>query len=370
MAEEEASNVVFEIALENYFKLKNDYEAKSRKLVEEYKKQAAELGVSISSATEKTIIPRCINCGRQVGTIFTLRNRTYIAKCGDYKSPCSLDIRIQRGLFNNAVKLREELLDDLREIEEKVIRLKMDLLFQYISEDSMVTEFDSLRKEHKQFADTIAQIDSEIIDREEGKMRAINTDERELVKLVEDIQAKMREYVGTNSQALLKEILSLYEDEVLPTVNRIRDNRYDNMRIEPVLHSGEILSSGFREADKIPDFEVVLVRAQDTLETNEMEIQEPVVSAYAVDKGKSVRKQTATRRQQRKPREVATPSSAQPQAQAQPQAPTEVGVEVEPANETEAKESAQATEPQEKTIEQELEDLERELDMMESPSEP
>jgi len=366
MAEEEASNVVFEIALENYFKLKNDYEAKARKLVEEYKTRATELGVSISSATQKTIIPRCINCGRQVGTIFTLRNRTYIAKCGDYKSPCSLDIRIQRGTFNNAVKLREELMDDLREIEEKVIRLKMDLLFQYINEDSMVTEFDTLRKEHKQFADTIAQIESEIIDREEGKMRTINTDERELVKLIDEVQAKMREYIGTNSQALLKEILSLYEDEVLPTVNRIRDNRYDNMRVEPVIHTGEILSSGFREADKVPDFEVVLVRAQDTLETNEMEIQEPVVNAYAVDKGKSVRKQTATRRQPRKPREVATPSSAQAQAQAT----TEVGVEVEPANETEATEPAQATEPQEKTIEQELEDLERELDTMESPSEP
>ena len=364
MAEEEASNVVFEIALENYFKLKNDYESKSRKLVEEYKKRATELGVSISSATQKTIIPRCINCGRQVGTIFTLRNRTYIAKCGDYKSPCSLDIRIQRGLFNNAVKLREELIDDLREIEEKVIRLKMDLLFQYINEDSMVTEFDTLRKEHKQFADTIAQIDSEIIDREEGKMRAINTDERELVKMIEEIQAKMREYIGTNSQALLKEILSLYEDEVLPTVNRIRDNRYDNMRVEPVVHSGEILSSGFREEDKVPDFEAILIRAQDTLETNEMEIQEPIVNAYAVDKGKrrSVRKQTATPRQPRKPREVATPSSAQ--------AITEVGVEVEPADEIEATEPAQATEPQEKTIEQELEELERELDAMESPSEP
>jgi hypothetical protein len=300
--EDGASSVAFEIALEEYFKLKNKYEASVRKQAADYKKKAAELGLSptpqqINSAVKT--LSRCVNCSRPVGTIFSLRDRTYIAKCGDYRSPCSLDIRIKRIEAENAESIREQLMSDIREMEEKVIQLKMDLLFQYITEDTMVSKFYELRKEHQQFSDVVGQLTEQLNERRAEKGRIIETEERELVKLVEEIQAKMREYGGTNNLALLKEILSLYEDELMPTLRRIRETKYDTMRIEQLDRSGEVMASGFREQDKAHDIELVLVRADNTLEANEIISEEPEVLAYTVDKKRRATKRTTTPRQKK-----------------------------------------------------------------------
>lgn len=295
------ATVAFEIALEEYFKLKGKYEASLRKQMDEYRRKSIEVGIQLTNKqlynTVKTQI-RCISCNRAVGTIFMMKDRTYIAKCGDPAAPCSLDIRIKRMEAGNADTIREQLLADIREIEEKVIQLKMDLLFQYITEDAMISQFYEMRKEHQQFSDVAGQLTAQLIERDTDKETALVKSEKEFLELIETVQARMSEYLATNNTALLKEIISLYTEELMPLADEIRSTKYDHVRVELLDRSGEVMSSGFREQDKKKEIELVLVRATNTLELNEIVSDEASVLAFKTER--KARKPRATG--QRKPR--------------------------------------------------------------------
>ena len=43
---------------------------------------------------------RCVNCNKNVGTIFDSKDRILIAKCGDKSNPCDLDIQIKVGRYD------------------------------------------------------------------------------------------------------------------------------------------------------------------------------------------------------------------------------------------------------------------------------
>ena len=42
---------------------------------------------------------KCIGCKRNVGTIFSNKNNTYSAVCGDKEDACPLDISLKRGIY-------------------------------------------------------------------------------------------------------------------------------------------------------------------------------------------------------------------------------------------------------------------------------
>jgi hypothetical protein len=100
MVEETQTLTVIE-AINEFYRLKDKYESGYNK------KYVLPIVKSKRSNNAKRVDfsrlpkPECINCKRNVGTIFTIKNdtkedvRNFVAKCGDIPDPCPLDIQIK-----------------------------------------------------------------------------------------------------------------------------------------------------------------------------------------------------------------------------------------------------------------------------------
>ena len=87
-------------AIDEFYRLKDKYETSY------YEKYVKSIVMSSQTKKQKRVafsrLPKseCINCKRNVGTIFTVNYykpefaRKFIAKCGDFQDPCPLDIQI------------------------------------------------------------------------------------------------------------------------------------------------------------------------------------------------------------------------------------------------------------------------------------
>jgi len=101
-------NINYVEAIHEYFRLKAQYETSVYKL----KKTAYQ---SVKSKKEgkkraQAVKPKCINCKRPVGTIFSTKDERCIAVCGDSVQPCKLNIELYKGTWESNQSLIYDLL--------------------------------------------------------------------------------------------------------------------------------------------------------------------------------------------------------------------------------------------------------------------
>jgi hypothetical protein len=196
----------------------------------------------LKSKYEETLLPRkrsqgrknakgdCIGCKRLVNTIFTVNADGHFAICGDRNNPCSLNIKLKRG---NTVMIETEL--NLMKAEndlakERIIKLKLDTLFDYIPESKSAALFKS---ELELFNDTnllysAAQKRHDELYNNPHK-RTLLTQKFEAVH---DIQRRMQgtldEYVKQNQdKRLLKAALDIYKDELMHEMSNLGRLKYE-----------------------------------------------------------------------------------------------------------------------------------------------
>lgn len=142
--------------LENYYFLKNVYSEniktqKNRAFIDLDKNDNRNW--SLKKSLLKGTKPKCVNCKRNVGTIFSNtynlenKSRVLIAKCGDVEAPCDLNIEL---LLNPVYLLDEQLRLDKKELssnQDKIIRTKNDLLFGYLPEEEALNFFETITNE-------------------------------------------------------------------------------------------------------------------------------------------------------------------------------------------------------------------------------
>ena len=219
-------------SLNNYFKLKNNYESKmrsdKRKIMEksENKRKGKKLLLSYK--------PQCINCKRPVGTIFSKIINKYMVFCGDTTQPCSLNIEIYPGEKNNLeywISLFKEEVDGLK---ETIIRQKLDTLFNYVTEDKSVELFKKELEAYNQ--DSV--ILKEYIDMNDElfhnnhKKKLIEEKNEKIFRVIENIRNLLNEYKNTQNRELLKTAVQLQVDELLPETRIIRMMKNEIMEIQ------------------------------------------------------------------------------------------------------------------------------------------
>lgn len=112
-------------SLEEYFNIKQKYE-----------KQLFNSLVKSKQKKKKMVeLPKCYGCKRNVGMVFSGKNKKYTAYCGDSTKPCDWKIVLHRGDNYVLRDLTEELDKILEETKENIIRQKMDTLFNLITEE-------------------------------------------------------------------------------------------------------------------------------------------------------------------------------------------------------------------------------------------
>lgn len=224
-------------ALNTYYKLKNEYQSnldKDKKKIIKMK----DLSLKEKRIEFSKLKPKCINCKRPVGTIFTTlhedENRTLIAKCGDKTNPCPLNIAINLGYI---VNLHDQLQSDeehISEIKKQIIIDKNDLLFGYMSSREAVAKFDAIKDS---FSSEITnyeyslQLFMNIVDNKE-KNEELKKEQLELQIMIDNVKKMISDFDKTRNVDFIKDAVEIYVKNMSPMLEEFSKKKYAYSAIE------------------------------------------------------------------------------------------------------------------------------------------
>lgn len=218
-------------SLDQYYSYKDKYESNLKK------DKAQIIKLEGLSWREKRIEfmkikPKCINCRRPVGSIFSTKvqedGRHLIALCGDRKSPCPFNININLGLVQN---IQDNLRNDetsLNDYKRDVIVDKNDLLFGYITAEEAVVKFDKLKDQVTEFTkvyEFTLQTYLNIVDNPIKKAE-LEKLQMEFYNNLDNFNTMIKQYNTTQNTQLIVDAIDLYKNTMEPRANEIMNKKY------------------------------------------------------------------------------------------------------------------------------------------------
>jgi len=218
--------------LNKYYELKTLYEDDQKKINKDILKED-------SSWKEKKIKfqetkPKCINCGREVGSIFNKTNgddlftKKLSVKCGSVYDPCDLDIRIEfsgSALIPNIIKYYQELID---QYNKDIIVSKNNLIFGYNNEDDIIKNFETIKIEFNDIAPILKEyIDlfKNITDNSDKKTK-IDELSLEFYNIISDLKQQVIDYNMNNDPDSIISLIEKYIQQLIPLLKEINELRY------------------------------------------------------------------------------------------------------------------------------------------------
>ena len=220
-------------AINEFYILKDKYETSY------YEKYVKSIVMSSQTKKQKRVafsrLPKneCINCKRNVGTIFTVKYnkseyiRQFIAKCGDFQDPCPLDIQINysaRQTFSHDINFE---LNNVDKLKLEIIKEKNNALF--FNKD-VIKLFEEITAELKDIMELTGQtIETNIL-------RNDNPEKHALIKKTIDEFGKgcimpfkkmIQEFNETNNELILNQAINFYINEMMPKLKDIQELKYE-----------------------------------------------------------------------------------------------------------------------------------------------
>lgn len=228
-----------EEAIDYYYKIKSNYENKIDKLKRSLSLKGLENKLSMSEKRKLYLEykPKCINCNRPVGTIFSCKyngdsdTRILISLCGDRASPCPLNIKINLGTIDSIIdlmKMSEELIKDTK---NDVIRAKNDLLFGLITSENAVQIFDKLKqdiRDNSDFLEINLERYTHLIDNKE-RNEELQNKTKLLNEEIKNIKKNMENYESSDDLQIITDIVNIYANKFYGEnglLKQIRDLKY------------------------------------------------------------------------------------------------------------------------------------------------
>ena len=238
-------------AVHKYFSLKQKYD-KELNLAKhkEFNKYENKKTASKRSASVK---PKCINCRRPVGTIFSCSSSGYSAICGDKNQPCQLNIILSRGYskpIEGFVNLFKESVDD---IKNEIIQQKMDTLFSYISENQSTQLFTKKINLYNEDSKRLANLLTVYNDlyNNQHKTEMIQKKNESIHNIHKKIREMLDEYKNKQHKETLRTAIDTYINDLIPEIDNVRRLKYEINEMEvddegnDVLYQREIGLSNF-----------------------------------------------------------------------------------------------------------------------------
>ena len=227
---------------------------------------------------------KCVSCGQSGGTHFTNEDGVLRAQCGNRSQPCSLRIEIVKGKFMNLEELANQSLMTADILKDQIIKTKLDLLFNYSTEEEALRQFEELRASLDQALDLYGGFRQKYLD------VVRNAERREAVDaLTADFYAAVQEFkdmlnmqnttnMNTNGDALVRDAVALYVRKIKPLSDALMEKKYVYCAVER-----DLGGDGFR-----------LVQKPHTLEQLEFEIDVPSITVEA--RNRQLRERLARKR--------------------------------------------------------------------------
>ena len=197
--------------LDKYFKLEN-----------KYKKNQERARTSTKNKKDK---PKCVNCERNVGTKFFKKDRHYMAICGDETSPCDLQIDIFMGEYTTIAELMEVFKESTDELKVKIIKQKLDALFNYTSEEESVENFKQTLAEYNDDSEIYKGIMDEynLHMNNDVTKQLIAKYDKDIYIVTEKIKVLISEFKETNNKQLLTDATNMQLKELNPLIQKRRE---------------------------------------------------------------------------------------------------------------------------------------------------
>lgn len=224
-------------AINEYYRLKDKYESSY------YEKYVKPIVKSNKSKREKRVeysrLPKkeCINCKRNVGTIFNVSPdnemvRRFTAKCGDLSEPCPLDIQITSSYNEQIDVLVNSGLNIIEELKLRIIKEKNNVMF---FNDKVNSIFDKLIDKLKtETENTGFIIETNILknNNPEKEMLLKKTIDEFGKGLLLPFKQMINEYIETNNELKLNEAVKFYVYEMKSKLKEIQSLKYNVNYIE------------------------------------------------------------------------------------------------------------------------------------------
>lgn len=219
--------------LNEYYNLKCKYEIKKQNQINTILKDD-KLSMKQKQDKFRKIKTNCINCGRNVGTIFKNEDGILTAICGDNKSPCLLDIKINRGKFVNLEELIDVFQTGVDDLKEEIITTKLDLLFGYEQEATTLSNFNKLKEELTQDLESVMEYKTQFINIVSNLDNKSELSTKMIVfyNKITLIKSTIDEFSETGQIQLIKDMISTYQTELIPLVDELRNLKYQYMAME------------------------------------------------------------------------------------------------------------------------------------------
>ena len=224
--------VNLENVFSKYFKLKKQYEkmlhhgrnviANNNKLTDEEKNKM------ISEYT-----PPCVKCKHPAGSIFSENGRNFKVICGNTEKPCDLRIEMVIGKKQHIDEILTVAEDAVSEIKEKIIKLKLDVTYNYKTEEEVQVEFNLLKEEYNKFQLVLEQIinmKTGFIDSKQRKEQIIELNNR-MDGIISNFSNTVNLYDEIRDSSKITEIINEYQDVLLPLLSELKQVKYRDERV-------------------------------------------------------------------------------------------------------------------------------------------
>jgi hypothetical protein len=209
------SSIDVKTAVENYYKLKKQYEDHKTKVIEKIKSKEISKQKKIKEIRNAQF--KCVNCGKEGGTIFKKDDGYLKAICGNKMDPCKLNIKILSSMTLSENDIRE-MEAEVNTAKQNIIKLKMDTLFGYITEEESIKKFEKnveIIKKNSVLNTPKFELQNDSIKKKMDTIYAEMANIREL----------LNEYGATNNKRLLKDI-ALKHQSINDILTVVRSMKY------------------------------------------------------------------------------------------------------------------------------------------------
>ena len=270
-------------ALNEYYRYKHDYDER----YEEYKNAIKE-SKSLTMKQKRAKIMqlkrnrKCVACGQSGGTHFTNEDGVLRAQCGNRSQPCTLRIEIVKGKFMSLEELANASLHNADVLKDHIIKTKLDLLFNYTTEEEALRKFETDRAALDQALDLYGGFRQKYLDVVRNPERREEADVliADFYAAVQTFKEMVKMGADSNTDSFIRDAVTLYAGTIVPLNDKIMETKYVYSAMERDQSLGNDM---FR-----------LVQKSYTLEQLEFEIDVPIITVEA--RNRQLRERLARKR--------------------------------------------------------------------------
>jgi len=227
-------------AIHGYYSLKEKYntalEKRRQRLINDPVINWKSLSAQQKARRLALIKPSCIVCKQEGGSIFTETDGKLKAICGNISQPCGFHIEVARGKYISLETLMNESLEEVRATKDEIIRMKLDLLFQFISEDELLDQFDAVQHKLQEQMKMYSEFRTYYLSVTDNDDRRKDTETHsrvisEKIALIKEYMTEFKESEWKN-RSIIDDILVLYQQDIEPAFMKLRETKYIYSQVE------------------------------------------------------------------------------------------------------------------------------------------